>query len=184
MAAGPPERLAGEGAALRRLRPSDVAPYAGAFAEDAGLGPLLGFESDPDETSVRRRVARSARQVDAWMGFELVIADPATDAFLGVVVMHSLEPQHRRGEVGFWLLPGARRAGLGRSAVRQLVDWGFETLDLLRIELTTTPDNAAALALAEGVGFAREGVMRLRNVERGRRVDVVMLSLLREQWPA
>jgi RimJ/RimL family protein N-acetyltransferase len=48
--------------------------------------------------------------------------------------------------------------------------------------MTTLPDNAGALALASALGFEREGVMRSRNFERGRRVDVVMLGVLRDEW--
>jgi RimJ/RimL family protein N-acetyltransferase len=38
--------------------------------------------------------------------------------------------------------------------------------------------------VAAALGFAREGMMRARNLERGERVDVVMFGLLREQWLA
>ena len=48
--------------------------------------------------------------------------------------------------------------------------------------MTTLPDNAAALRLAEKIGFRREGVMRERNFERGARVDIVMLGLLARDW--
>ena len=37
-------------------------------------------------------------------------------------------------------------------------------------------------ALAARLGFTHEGVLRARNVERGRRVDVVWFGLLREEW--
>jgi [ribosomal protein S5]-alanine N-acetyltransferase len=40
------------------------------------------------------------------------------------------------------------------------------------------PDNAPSLAMAERVGFRREGLLRSYRVIRGRRVDFVMLSLL------
>ena len=65
---------------------------------------------------------------------------------------------------------------------RLVVSWAFEELDVLRVELTTTPDNAGVFALAERLGFAHEGVLRKRNVERGERVDVVWFGVLREEW--
>ena len=61
-----------------------------------------------------------------------------------------------------------------------LVEWAFAKLDLERIEITTTPDNAAARGLAESLGFPAEGVMVARNLERGRRVDVLLLARLRK----
>lgn len=75
--------------------------------------------------------------------------------------------------------PAARGRGLARRAAALLADWAFATLPLDRLEITTTPDNTAALELAAALGFEREGVMRARNVERGRPVDLVMLARLR-----
>jgi RimJ/RimL family protein N-acetyltransferase len=34
------------------------------------------------------------------------------------------------------------------------------------------------------MGFAQEGALRERNVERGRHVDVVWFGVLREEWEA
>ena len=48
--------------------------------------------------------------------------------------------------------------------------------------MTTTLDNVAVHAVARRLGFQREGMLRKRNVERGHRVDVVWLGLLREEW--
>jgi RimJ/RimL family protein N-acetyltransferase len=84
--------------------------------------------------------------------------------------------------VAFWLIPGARRRGVASEAVRLLVSWAIRELDLLRVELTTTADNAPVDAFARSLGFTREGVLRKRNVERGRRVDVVFYGVLREEW--
>jgi RimJ/RimL family protein N-acetyltransferase len=63
------------------------------------------------------------------------------------------------------------------------VSWAFDTLDLLRVEMTTTSDNDAVFGLAKTLGFTHEGVMRQRNVERGQRVDIVMFGVVREAWP-
>jgi ribosomal-protein-alanine N-acetyltransferase len=96
------------------------------------------------------------------------------------VMLHTLDFKHERAEVGYWLVPAARGRGAGRAAVSLLVEWAFDRLRLARIEITTTPDNTAARALAASLGFVEEGVMTSRNLERGRRVDVVLLARLRK----
>jgi RimJ/RimL family protein N-acetyltransferase len=62
------------------------------------------------------------------------------------------------------------------------VSWVLRDLDLLRVEMTTTPENAAVPALARRLGFKQEGILRARNIERGQRVDIVWFGLLREDW--
>jgi RimJ/RimL family protein N-acetyltransferase len=169
-----PERLEGDGVLLRRLRPDDAPAYVAAFRADPELGRLLGMEEDPDEERVRKRAEAPP---DAPFA-ELAIGDP----FAGTLILHSFDEHHRRCEVGFWLVPEARGRGLGSRAVALGVSWAFRELDLLRVEMTTTPDNAAVFALARRLGFTQEGVLRKRNVERGQRVDVVWFGVLREDW--
>jgi RimJ/RimL family protein N-acetyltransferase len=170
-------RLAGEGVVLRPLRPDDAPEFAAAFADDPGLGPAVGFEEDPDEDWFRDSLDSDERP-----GFQLAVTAGGSDSFLGIVIVHHVEAEQGRAEVGFWLAPEARGAGLGRRAMSLLVDWLFDHQQLRRLELTTTPDNAGALALAESLGFTREGVLRQRVVERGKAVDIVWFGLLREEW--
>jgi RimJ/RimL family protein N-acetyltransferase len=178
-----PDRL-GTDPVLRRHRVQDAAVHAAAFVADPELGPSLGIEHDPDEAIARERPERAERLAADGVLADLAVADGATDAFLGAVLLHSFDWAHRRAEVGFWLVPAARGRGLGTAAVALMLEWAFGALDLLRVEMTTTPDNMAIPPLAARLGFAREGLLRRRNVERGRRVDVVWFGLLREEWQA
>jgi RimJ/RimL family protein N-acetyltransferase len=175
-----PAGLARDGAVLRRMRARDAAPFAQAFQDDLELGVFVGMDGEPTESWVRRFIARQARLRAAGHYLGLTVTDETQRPFLGHVMLHSLAPHHQRAEVGYWLVPAARGRGVGKAAVGALVDWAFEALDLARIEITTTPDNAGALALAASLGFAEEGVMIARNLERGRRVDIVMLARLRK----
>jgi RimJ/RimL family protein N-acetyltransferase len=177
-----PCRLANAGAALRPLRHADAAAYARTFRDDPNLGRLLGFEHDLDESAVVERIDRLARRAEEGAAAELAIANPVTDAFWGAVLVHSLAWQHRRCEIGFWLIAAARGRGVGASAVALALSWLFDDLDLLRVEMTTTPENRAVPALARRLGFTEEGVLRSRNVERGQRVDILWFGLLREEW--
>jgi RimJ/RimL family protein N-acetyltransferase len=175
-----PEDLERDGIALRRLRARDAGAFAGAFREDPTLGVLIGADEDPTENSVRRFIARQPglRARGEFLG--LAVSDASKRPFLGHVMLHTLAWRHRRAEVGYWLVPSARGQGIGRTAVSLLVEWAFEELELDRVEITTTPDNAAARALARSLGFTQEGVLASRNLERGRRVDVVILARLRK----
>jgi RimJ/RimL family protein N-acetyltransferase len=174
--------MTGDGFALRPFRGEDVPAYVGAFREDTDLGRMIGTEEDPDERSARTRVEVAYKRADEGTAFELAIADPKTDAFWGTVIAHSFDWHHRRCEVGFLLVPAARRRGVASAVVAAMLHWAFVEMDLLRVEMTTTPDNEAVAALARRLGFTREGVLRQRNVERGRRVDIVWFGLLREEW--
>jgi ribosomal-protein-alanine N-acetyltransferase len=178
-----PDRLADDEVIVRPMRREDAVGYAAAFEDDADLGRLLGVERDPDEERVRQRVEGQAQRAEDGMGVELAIADPATDAFWGSVILHSFDWQNRRCEVGFWVVPSVRGRRVGSRAVALAVSWAMGSLDLLRVEMTTTPENPAVPALARRLGFTQEGVLRARNIERGQRVDILWFGVLREEWP-
>jgi [ribosomal protein S5]-alanine N-acetyltransferase len=56
--------------------------------------------------------------------------------------------------------------------------WALSQPDVARLELSTSPDNAASQRVAERSGFRREGVLRSYHVVDGRREDAVFFSLL------
>jgi RimJ/RimL family protein N-acetyltransferase len=168
---------------LRDLGSADVEPFVRAFVADPPLASALGEDDDPDADEVRGMLAsEDARRADGQR-LQLAIADAATDAFLGNVVMHSFDWRHRRGDVGFFVVPDARRRGVALEALRLLTAWAFAALELQRIGLTTTPDNVATQRLAERAGFRREGVLRAYTFERGAPVDNVVFSLLPDEVP-
>jgi [ribosomal protein S5]-alanine N-acetyltransferase len=167
---------------LRPLTIDDVPAYAEAFQDDPELGKLLGIDSDPDEASLRERINAQKLETEERTFLQLAIADPKTDAFWGEVIVHSLNDRHRRGEIGFWVVPSQRRCGVAFDAISVTLDWLFSELDLLRVEMTTTPANEVVPAIARRLNFTYEGLLRARNLERGQRVDVLWFGLLREEW--
>ena len=160
---------------LRPLRPDDAAAYVGAFADDPDLARNRGLERVPDEVAFL-----SWTEVGEDFA-ELAIAD-TDEALLGSVILHSVDWRNRRGELGYWLVAGARGRGLATRSLGLALRWMFEDLGLERAEIATTPYNAGSLGVARRLGFAEEGLLRGRDIEEGRRVDVVVYGLLRADW--
>jgi RimJ/RimL family protein N-acetyltransferase len=172
-------RIEGDGWALVPDDPRYAAAMARAFAEDPQLAVDWGIDETLDEEAARKSARDHAELWENGEGRHLTVVEPGSDALLGGVNFHSIRPDHHRAEVGFWLAPWARGRGVGSGAVRAACEWAFERWELNRIEMTTLPDNEAALALARKLGFTREGLLRKRNFERGNHVDIVMLAVLR-----
>jgi RimJ/RimL family protein N-acetyltransferase len=171
-------RIDGDGFYLRPDRPDDGPEVARAFAEEPHLAVDWGIEQVPDAALAREWWGEHAELWAQGEGRHFTIVEAGSDALLGGVNFHRIELGHRRAEIGFWLAPWARRRGIGSAAVKLACEWAFERWQLKRIEMTTLPDNAGSLALAAKVGFTREGVLRSRNFERGKHVDIVMLGVL------
>jgi len=113
-------------------------------------------------------------------------------------VMWSIETHDGRlaGNVELRLTPRAERAemgiaiqdkslwsqGLGTDAVRLVLRYAFEDLDLNRVELTTDEENARAVRCYEKCGFRREGLLRQHRLVDGKFGNTVMMAVLRAEW--
>jgi RimJ/RimL family protein N-acetyltransferase len=116
--------------------------------------------------------------------FQWGVADSTTNAIVGTCTLTHFSPLHQRSEIGFAILKNRWGQGLGSEAVRAVVAFAFETLNLHRIEADVDPRNDRSLRLLERLGFRREGVQRERYLMNGERQDAVMLGLLRQEWNA
>src|SRR5206468_12581095 len=100
------------------------------------------------------------------------------------------------GNVGRGLAPRARRAEmgiasqdralwsrwLGTDAVRLVLRYAFENLELNRVELTTDEDNRRAIRCYEKCGFAREALPRQHRLIDGKFGNTLVMAVLREEW--
>jgi RimJ/RimL family protein N-acetyltransferase len=177
-----PDSLTDGHVRLRPMRADDARAFAQAFRDDPELGVAIGVEEDPEETAALARLPRMADAAAEGEAAELAITTVDDDVFVGVIVLMHFDWRHRHCEVGFWLAPGARGQGIARAAISLSIDWAFDGLGMRRVELTTLLENTPTIRLAEDLGFTREGVMRARNFERGRVLDVVWFGLLRDEW--
>ena len=93
---------------------------------------------------------------------------------VGCVGLVSIDWQHRRAEIGFWLSPKLQGKGYMKQAVEELIVHADEVLQLHRLEIVTAVANQASCRLAEACGFADEGTMHEAIFMRGKYWDARM----------
>lgn len=60
-------------------------------------------------------------------------------------------------ELGYYILPEFRRRGLAEEAARAMMDWAADSHGVRRFVVSISPANAASVAMARKLGFARIG---------------------------
>jgi RimJ/RimL family protein N-acetyltransferase len=75
-----------------------------------------------------------------------------------------------------------RGKGYGTKAMKLLLDYGFRELKLHRIQLQVIEFNKGAIVLYEKFGFKKEGVFREFVLREGKRYDLLLYGLLKDEW--
>jgi RimJ/RimL family protein N-acetyltransferase len=102
---------------------------------------------------------------------------------IGCTGFHGINWVIRRAEWGILIGdPAHWNQGYAREAARRMLQYGFEELNLNRVELRVHSSNIAGIKAYEAAGFVREGSLRQATWLDGRYDDVLVMSVLREEW--
>lgn len=107
----------------------------------------------------------------------LAAVDAANGDVVGGGTLHHLDVERRIVEIGYFVLPHARRRGIATTIARLLSQHGF-SLGIERVAAYVNVGNVASERVVERAGFTREGVVRSMPKPDGRRVDKTLYSLL------
>jgi RimJ/RimL family protein N-acetyltransferase len=106
-------------------------------------------------------------------------------ALVGSTRYLNIEAAHARVEIGHtWYAPRVWAGVVNPACKFALMRYGFETLDLNRIELKTDVRNTRSQAAIARLGAVREGVFRAHMIRAdGSLRDTVYFSVIRQEWP-
>jgi RimJ/RimL family protein N-acetyltransferase len=175
--------IIGERIVLREFRAEDISGIR-AWCNDPQITRYLsGRHTKPIPWE------QSAEELDRFLrgdagGVNLVVAQKEGGRYMGQVSLFMIDHQARKAELAIVLGPESVGQGYGSEAMRLLVAFGFDQINLNRIYLTVNAQNARAIRLYERSGFVREGVLRQDRYYNGQYEDVLMMSILREEYYA
>jgi UDP-4-amino-4,6-dideoxy-N-acetyl-beta-L-altrosamine N-acetyltransferase len=104
---------------------------------------------------------------------------------VGLANLYDISEVQKRAYWAFYLADDrVRGKGVGSVTERFVMRHAFEDLglDVLCCEVLAT--NAGVVKMHERYGFHVDGVLRRHVIKAGQRVDVVTMSLLRDEWAA
>lgn len=90
--------------------------------------------------------------------------------------------EHRHAELGYWIGVPFWGQGYCTEAVRELVKYGFEVLELQRIFATHFVNNPASGRILQKLGMQHEGTLRQHILKWGEYLDVELYALLASHY--
>jgi RimJ/RimL family protein N-acetyltransferase len=162
---------------LRLIADADL-PAIAAAVQDPEIPRWTTVPSPYTEDDARQWQRAGVQGAAAGTGLEVVIVDADDGTLLGATGLHNVDAANARAASGYWVAAAARGRGVARRGLKLIADFAFNELGMKRIELWIEPANAPSLAVAEAVGFHREGLLRSFAPVKGERRDMLMYSLL------
>ncbi len=166
---------------LVRLRPvtREDLPGIVAWIADPEVRRFLGFYrpvSLADEEHWLEGLGKAGDQ-------EVFAIETLEGRHIGNTGLHRIHPRYRSAEAGIFI--GERDfwgKGYGTDAMRLLLAFGFDQLNLHRVCLHVYAGNHRAQRSYEKCGFVREGVLREAVYKDGRYDDIVVMGILQSQF--
>ncbi|GGJ63886.1 GNAT family N-acetyltransferase [Virgibacillus salexigens] len=106
----------------------------------------------------------------------------STNTFLGTIEYVFWEQENNTAEIAFVLSNHYWGRGIITEAAREVIRFGFEEMDLERVQARCFNANIASQRVLTKNGFQFEGTLRKRLFSKGKQQDIRVYSLLRQEY--
>jgi [ribosomal protein S5]-alanine N-acetyltransferase len=167
-----------------RLRPFVSTDAEALFALHSNAHVLRYWDSPPwpDRGRADRFIATSRQMAEDGSAVRLAIDRDCDSQFIGWCGLSRWNPQFRSAALTYCLDDAAWGHGYATEAARALVQWGFDALDLNRVQAETDTRNAASAHVLEKLGFRQEGTLREDCIVNGQVSDSWVYGLVNRDW--
>ncbi len=131
-----------------RVTESLVKDYLTMVNDIENVGRFIGRRLEPISEEKEIKWVRE-KQAEQSVLFSML--EKKTGAFIGNIEL--MDVADGAGELGIAITAAMQEKGYGTEAIPAMVQYGMETLGLLRIFLKVYPDNARAIHVYEKCGF-------------------------------
>jgi ribosomal-protein-alanine N-acetyltransferase len=114
-------------------------------------------------------------------GIWWAITSAEDNSFCGAIGYNNLSREHKKAELGFWLLPEYWGKGYVQEALGVVLEYAFQKLHLHRIEAFVETENISSQNTLQKCHFQQEGVLRDSEIKNGRFISVAIFSIINQK---
>lgn len=160
---------------LRALRLEDAAGML-RLDGDARVNHYIRRPPLPSLAAMQAKVAGIVAETQASRVGFWVMEDRASGAYLGSACLWNWAQAERQAELGYVLDPARWGEGLTFEAMETIVAWGFEWMELRRVEARIHPGNLASIRVATRLGLRLAPELRGEPDDDGVTREVYVLT--------
>jgi ribosomal-protein-alanine N-acetyltransferase len=143
---------------------------------------ILGHRSEEDYQKEERKYKNGyATYNRSFLLF--LLTDKVSGTIIGRCGLHNWDVDHRRAEVGYIMEDEHYKGkGLMAEALGAVIEYGFNKMNLHRIEALVGTNNLPSLRLMEKNNFIREGLLREHYFIADKYEDSALFSKLHQEY--
>lgn len=166
---------------LRRMEKKDADDMF-EYASDPNVTKYLTWDVHPSRRFSYNYLSYISTRYRAGEFFDWSLTLRDSGKMIGTCGFTRFNFDAQSGELGYVLNPKFWGQGIAAEAVRRVIRFGFDTLELHRIEARYMEENVNSRRVMEKSGMTFEGVFRDLMFVKGRFVSVGVCSILRNEY--
>lgn len=166
---------------LRRLENSDVKEVF-ALRSNPSTMKFIPRPLVKNDEEALEHIAMINAKIDNNEGINWAITIKGNPNLIGIIGHFRIQPQNYRAEIGYMILPEYHGQGIVAEAIKEVVRYGFEEINLHSIEAIIDPNNLASERVLQKNGFVKEAHILENEFFDGRFIDTVIYSLLKRDF--
>lgn len=178
--------IEGRGVRLRPPRAADFQPWADLRELSAPyLQPWepAWAEDDLTRPAFRRRLSIYAREMELETAWPFFVFIDGGETLVGAVTLSNVRRGvAESGTLGYWIGQPFAGRGYATAAVRAVLGFAFDTLDLHRVEASCLPTNLPSRRVLQKSGFRQEGEARAYLKINGAWADHLLFGVVSDDW--
>ena len=166
---------------LKGLSPDDI-KYIFENLTKSEIKKILGHRSEEDyrKEEIKQKNGYSSYNRSFIL---FLLTDKESNNIIGRCGLHNWNKEHKRAEIGYIMEDeNYKGKGLMSEAINAIMDYGFNKMNLNRIEALVGIENVQSLRLMEKYNFIREGVLRQHRCIDNRFEDSILFSRLLSEY--
>lgn len=164
---------------LREIKPEDAAVLFAYFSKEITIR-YYGQEPFQQVEDAEMLIEAFRKTYEEKKGIRWGIECRETNELIGTIGYHLWSPRHKRAEIGYDLHPDHWGKGYATEAVKAVIHYGFQEMELNRIGAVVFLENEASHKLLRKLGFEKEGILKEYMYQNGLAQDTILYSLLKE----
>jgi ribosomal-protein-alanine N-acetyltransferase len=127
-------------------------------------------------------IAMINEKIDNNIAINWAITLKDNTQLIGIIGHYRIQTENYRAEIGYMILPQYHGKGIAAEAIKAVVEYGFEEMQLHSIEAIIDPENQASEKVLLKSGFVKEAHIKENEYYNGKFIDTVIYSLLRKNF--